>query len=106
MTSKPCRAQRRAGDDADAAVADAERFQDFVADADFLLGLGRERDADRVADPGPQQDAHADRRLDRAADQAAGLGNAEVERAIDRVGELVIGGDGEEQVADAFTATL
>ena len=45
----------RAGDDADAAVADAERLQDLEADADFFLGLGRERDADRVADPGPQQ---------------------------------------------------
>ena len=38
-------------------------------------------------------------RFDRAADQPAGLGDAEVERAIDRVGELLIGGDGEEHVA-------
>ena len=49
--------------------------------------------------PGPQQVADADRRLDRAADQPAGLGDAEVQRAIDRVGELHVGGDGEEHVA-------
>ena len=48
--------------------------------------------------PAHSSDAHADRGFDRAADQPAGLGNAQVERAIDRVGELVIGGDGEEQV--------
>src|SRR6185295_13455072 len=30
----------RAGDDADAAVADAEALQDLVADADLFLGLG------------------------------------------------------------------
>ena len=88
----------RAGDDADAAVADAEAFQDLVADADFFLGLGRKRDADGVADPGPQQGAHADRRFDRAADEPAGFGDAEVQRAIDLVGELLIGGDGEEHV--------
>ena len=49
--------------------------------------------------PAHSSDAHADRRLDRSADQAAGLGNAEMQRAIDRVGKLLIGGDREEQVA-------
>ena len=38
-------------------------------------------------------------RLDRAADQPAGLGDAEVQRAIDRIGELHVGGDREEHVA-------
>ena len=88
-----------AGDDADAAVADAERFQNFIADADFFLGLGRQGDADGVADPGPQQAAHADRGFDGATDQPAGLGNPYMERAINRLGELVVGGDREEQVA-------
>ena len=32
----------RAGDDPDAAVADAERLQDFVADTDLFLRLGRQ----------------------------------------------------------------
>src|SRR5204862_2288979 len=31
----------RAGDDADAAAADAEALQDLIADADLFLGLGR-----------------------------------------------------------------
>ena len=89
----------RAGNDPHAAAADAERLQDFVADADFFLGLRRQRHADGVADPGPQQLADAERRLDRPADQPAGLGHAEVERAIDLARELLIGGDGEEHVA-------
>ena len=74
-------------------------LQDLVPDADLFLGLGRERDADGVADPGPQQVAHADRRFDRAADQPAGLGDAEVQRAIDLARELHVGGDREEHVA-------
>src|SRR3546814_7618249 len=79
-----------AGDDADAAGAEAERFQDFIADAHFLLGFGRKADADRVADPGPEQVADAECALDRAADQPARFGDAEVQRAVDRVGELCI----------------
>src|SRR3546814_3500020 len=50
-----------AGDDADAAGAQPERFQDFIADAHFLFGLGRERNADRVADARPEQVADAER---------------------------------------------
>ncbi len=88
-----------AADDADAACAHAHALEDLVTDADFLFGLGRERHADRVADPRPDQAADADRGFDRAADQAARFGNAEVERAIDRACQLVIGGDREEQVA-------
>jgi hypothetical protein len=38
--------------------------------------------------------------------QTARFGNAEVQRAIHRFGQLHIGRDGEEHVADAFTATL
>src|SRR3546814_8756149 len=44
-----------ARDDADAAVADAERLENLEADADLVLGLCRPRDADRVADPEPQR---------------------------------------------------
>src|SRR6476659_8646073 len=50
----------RAGDDADAAAADTQRLQDFVADANLFLRLGRQRDTDRVADAGPKQIADAD----------------------------------------------
>src|SRR5690606_2086636 len=77
----------------------AERFQYLEADAHFLFRLGRKRDANGVADARPQQHAHADARLDRAADQPAGLGDAEVQRAIDRLGELHVSGDREEHVA-------
>ena len=51
MTLKPCRAQRRAGDDVHAAVAQAERLQDVEADLDLLDRVGGEADADGVADP-------------------------------------------------------
>src|SRR3546814_993587 len=50
----------RARHDADAAGPEAERFQYLVADAHLFLGFGRQADADRVADPGPQQAADAD----------------------------------------------
>ncbi len=88
-----------AGDDLDPAGADAQRLQDLVADPHFLFRFGGERDADGVADAGPEQVADADRALDRTADQAARLGDAEVERTVDRFGELHIGGDREEHVA-------
>ena len=81
------------------AGAQAERFQHLEADLDLLFGLRREADADRIADPGPQQIAHPDARLDRPADQPAGLGNSQMERAIDRLGQLHIGRHGEEYVA-------
>src|SRR3546814_1243678 len=66
--------------------------------ADLVLGLCRQRDADRVADPEPQQAADPDRRFDRARHEPARLGDAEVQRAIDHLGELLIGGDREELV--------
>src|SRR5215207_4934552 len=69
----------RAGDDADAAVADAEALQNLEAGADLLLGLGRERDADGVADAGPEQRADADGAPDGAGAQRPGLGDAEME---------------------------
>src|ERR671935_70706 len=49
-----------------AALAQAERLQDLVRRLDLLDRVGRERDADRVADPVHEERAHADRRLDRA----------------------------------------
>src|SRR3546814_8956299 len=66
----------RAGDHVHAAVAQAQRLQDVEADLHLLHRIGGERHADGVADAGPQQVAHADRRLDGAAPEAAGLGDA------------------------------
>src|SRR5688500_189273 len=45
----------RAGDDADAAVADAEGLRDLVAGARLFLRVGPERDAAGVADASPKQ---------------------------------------------------
>src|SRR5207244_7908770 len=87
-----------AGDDAHAAIADAHRLQNLVADADFFFRFGRERYADRVADPGPQQRTDAERRLDGAANQAAGLRDSEVQRAIDLASELLVGRDRKKHV--------
>ena len=88
----------RAGDDVDAAVAQAQRLQDVEAGLDLLHRVGGERDADGVADAGPQQAAHADRRLDRARAQGPRLGDAQVQRAVDGLGQHLIGGDGQEDV--------
>ena len=60
----------RAGDDGDAAAAQVQRLQHLEADLDLLDRIGRQRHADRVADPGPQQHAEPDRGFDRAAAQA------------------------------------
>ena len=92
----PCAA--RTGDDPDAAVTDAERLQYLEADPHFLFRLGRERDADRVADPGPQQHAETDRGFDRAHAQRAGFGNAEMQRVVAGIGQPLIGRDREEHV--------
>ncbi len=49
--------------------------------------------------PAPEQIADADGALDRAADQAARLGDAEMQGTVHRVGELHVGGDRKEHVA-------
>ena len=82
-----------------AAGAQAQRLEHFVADLHFLFGFGRKRHADRVADPCPQQAAHADRTLHRAADETPGFGNAQMKRAIHRLGKSVIGGHRKKHVA-------
>src|SRR5207237_161901 len=87
-----------AGDHPYTAIADTERLQHLIADANFFLRLGRERNADGVADAAPQQHAQPDRALDRSADQPAGLGDAEVQRAIELAGQLGVGSDGQEHV--------
>ncbi len=75
-----------------------ERLQHLEADAHLFLGLGRERNADRVADPRPQQRAHADRRFHRAGACAASLGDADMQWVVAGVGKLLISRDREENV--------
>ena len=71
----------------EAALPEPERFQDIDPDPHFLGRIGRERDADRVADALGQERAEPDRRLDRADAGRARFRDAEVERVLDLVGE-------------------
>jgi len=87
-----------AGNDVDAAVAQPERLQHLVADAHFFLGFGRQRDPDRVADARPQERTQPDRGLHRAGAQAARLGDADMQGVIAGIGQLLIGGHGQEDV--------
>ena len=49
-----------AANHADTARTQAQCFEDFIADANFLFGFGRQADADGVANSGPEHIAHAD----------------------------------------------
>ena len=66
--------------------AEAHRLQELLRDLHLAravaAGLGRERDADRVADPLLQQDAQRRRGGDDALRAHAGLGQAEMERVV------------------------
>jgi len=73
----------RAGDHHGTALAQAERLQDLPCDLDLLDGIGREGDANRVADPIHEQRAHDDRRLDGPSKWGSGLSNTKVERVRD-----------------------
>ncbi len=88
----------RAGHEVDALGAQAHAFQDVPADLHFLDRIGRERDADGVADAVHQQHAETDRGLHGARAQAPGLGDAEMQRLLDLRGELAVGLDRHEDV--------
>ena len=79
-------------------MAQAEGFQDIEAGAHFLDRVGRQRDANSVANPGPQQRAHADRRFDRADAQATGLGDPQMQRIIAGLGQAMIRRDRQKHV--------
>src|SRR6266540_1051440 len=71
---------RRARNHDRAPLTEAERLEDLPGDADFLHGIGRQRDAHRVADPVHEQRAHADGALDRARVGRSRFGDAQVQR--------------------------
>src|SRR6266508_6755987 len=81
----------RAGDDLELALAQVQRLQDLQADLDLLDRWCGQRDADRVADALRQQRAEGDRRLDRALERRAGLGDAEVQRPVAALGKHLVG---------------
>ena len=79
-------------------VTQAQRLQHVEPGLDLLHRIGGEGDANGVADAGPEQIADADGRLDGAATQSARLGDAQMDRAIDHFGQLVVSGHGHEHV--------
>ncbi|MCY1332007.1 hypothetical protein D9M69_176880 [compost metagenome] len=75
-----------------------QRLEDVEADLDLLDRIGGQGNADGVADALGQQHAQADRRLHGARTQAAGLGDAQVQRLLDLLRQQAIGGDRHEHV--------
>ena len=75
---------RRAGDDLELARPQVQRLEDLDADLDLLDRRRRQRHPDGVADPLGEQGAERDGGLDRALERRAGLGDAEVQRAVAR----------------------
>ena len=80
-------AARRARHEREAPAPQTERFQNVDPDAHLFGRIGRERDADGVADPLRQQRAQPDRGLDRSDSWRARFGHAQVERVVDLVGQ-------------------
>ncbi len=72
-----------AGDERGAVPAQVQRVEDVAADRYLFLGVGGQRDADRVADALRQQDADADGAAHGAGARRARLGDAEVQRVGD-----------------------
>ena len=85
-----------AGNQVHALLAQAQALEDVEADLDLFDRVGRQGNADRVADTVHQQQAETDRRLHGAGAQAAGLRNAQVQRLFDLRGELAVGRHGHE----------
>src|SRR4030095_7222993 len=83
----------RTRDEGQAALAQPERFQDVDPDPHLFGRVRGERHADRVADALREKRTEPDRGLDRADSRRAGLGDAEVERVVDLVGEHAVGLD-------------
>src|SRR5690606_28546248 len=88
----------RAGDEVDPARTQPQRLENIEADLDLFHRIGGQRDADGVADAFGQQHAQAHRGLHRARAQAAGFGDAQVQRLLDLVGQLAVGGNRHEHV--------
>ena len=78
-------------------TSEAHGLQDFTRDLDFeravAAGLGRQRDADGVADPLLQQDAERSGRGDDPLRAHARLGEAEMQRVVGALGEHAIDRD-------------
>ena len=95
---KPLARTGRARDDLDPARAQAQRFEDFIPDLHLFHRIGRERDADRIADPRPEQAAQPDGRFHRARHQAARLGDPQMDRRVGHLTKGLIGSRREEDI--------
>src|SRR5258706_4950285 len=84
---------RRARDEREALIAQAERLQHVEARGNFLHRVLGERDADGVADALVQEDAHARGRADRSRGLRARLGHSEMQRVWALLREAAIGRD-------------
>src|SRR3546814_7653215 len=69
-------------------MAEIERLQHVEADLHLLYGIRRQRYPNGVADPRPEQHPQSDRRFHGADAEAAGLGDAEMERSEEHTSEL------------------
>ena len=81
----------RARDEVEAlALAQAERLEQRATGARLLDRIGGERVADRVADALGEQRADPGGRLHEPGGRRPGLGDAEVQRVVDRLGEQAV----------------
>ena len=83
-------ATARARHEVEPAPAEPERLEDPRADLDLLDRVVGERDADRVPDPFREERPDADGALHAAHRHRAGLGHAEVQRVVARLGEQTV----------------
>src|SRR5690606_26577053 len=87
-----------AGNEVDATGAQTQGLENIETDLDLLDRIGRQRNANGVADALGQQHAQADRGFHRTRTQAASLGDTQVQRLLDLGGEQAIGTDGHKHV--------
>ena len=64
-------------------AADVQAFQNIEADFHFLDRIGRQRDADSIANPFGQQHTEAHGGFDAAGTQTTGFGDPQVQRLDD-----------------------
>ena len=82
-----------------AALAKTERLEDLICRLRLLDRVGRERDADRVADPLRKEGPDAHRALDRPREHGPRLRDAEVERVLNLFRQHPVGADHGRHVA-------
>ena len=91
-------AARRSRHDLEPALAQVQGLEDRQSDLHLFHRRRGQRDPDGVADPLAQQGSEGDRRLDRALECRAGLGDAEVQRVVALLGQLLVGADHDHRI--------